>query len=102
MFDSDEHSIPAFPSAVEVMMFVPDTMIVAALAEMMTDAVVLTLMSSKTIMTSLLLISTLFVIDVPVTTIASTGLCVSASHVTCPAMTVTDSTVILQVNMKMK
>jgi hypothetical protein len=102
MFESDEHSIPAFPSAIGVIVFVAAAMSVAELAEIMTDAVVLRLMSSKIRVTSLFLISIPFVIEVPVTTIVSAGSCVAVSQVRFPAVTHTGATVMLQVMMKMK
>jgi hypothetical protein len=84
------------------MMFVPVAMIVAELFAIMTDAMVFTLMSSKTIVISLFSISTLFVVEVPVTTIVSMGCCVAVSQVRFPAVTLTDWTVMLQVIMEMK
>jgi hypothetical protein len=58
MFEFNEHSIPAFPTAVETIEFAPTPMSVAELAEILTDAVVLTEMLSKTTVTWLSLIST--------------------------------------------
>jgi hypothetical protein len=58
MFEFNEHSIPALPTAVETIEFAPTPTSVAELAEIRTDAVVLTEMLSKTSVTRLLLIST--------------------------------------------
>jgi hypothetical protein len=53
MFESNEHSIPAFPSEVELSVFIPAVTIVAELPEIVTGAAVVTLMPWKTIVTSL-------------------------------------------------
>jgi hypothetical protein len=69
IFESNEHSIPPFASAVETIVLLPDPTIVTELPEIVTAAVVVMLMSSNTIVTSLSMISMPFAVDDPVTTI---------------------------------
>jgi hypothetical protein len=70
VFELDEHSIPAFPASVEVMAFVPATASVTELAEITMAALVLMLIIAKTTVILWLLISSVFAVEVPVTTIA--------------------------------
>jgi hypothetical protein len=102
MFESNEHSIPAFPSPVEEMAFVPVVTMVTELAEIVMGEVVFTLTFLRTILISLFVTSTLYAVEVPVTTTVSIESSFIASHVTFPADTVTDSAVMLHVILKMK
>jgi hypothetical protein len=102
MFELNEHSSPAFPAAVEEMVFVPVVTIVAELAEIRMDEAVFTLMFWRTIRILLFVTSTLYAVEVPVTTTVSIEAWFIPSHVTFPADTVTDLTVMLHVILKMK
>jgi hypothetical protein len=73
IFEFNEHSIPAFPAPIEEIVFVPVLTMVAELAEIVMDEVVVTLMFWRTILIVLLVTSTLYAVELPVTTTVSTG-----------------------------
>jgi hypothetical protein len=72
MFEFNEHSIPALPAPLEEMVFVPVVTMVAELAEIVMDDVVSTLMFWRTNLIMLFVTSTLYAVEVPVTTTVST------------------------------
>jgi hypothetical protein len=72
MFECNEHSIPAFPAPIEEIVFVPLVTIVTELAEIVMDEVVFTLMFWRTILILLFVTTTLYAVELPVTTTVST------------------------------
>jgi hypothetical protein len=70
-FEADEHSIPACQIAVEEIAFFPVATILTELTEIVTGATVFIVTSWRTSVTLLFLISTMFVVEVPITVILS-------------------------------
>jgi hypothetical protein len=97
MFDASAHSIPAWLSPVDEIRLVPATTTATELPEIVTDADVFTLASSRTIVTSLPVTATTYVVDSPVTTTVPAGTCVAVLQVNIPPETVTDPSLMLQV-----
>jgi hypothetical protein len=71
MFEFNEHSTPALPAPIEEMVFVPVATMVAELAEIVMDEVVLMSMFWRTTLILLFVTSTLYAVEFPVTTTVS-------------------------------
>jgi hypothetical protein len=97
MFESDEHSIPAFAAPVWAIVLVPAATIVAELAEILTNPVLLMLRFSKTTVMLLSSISTKCSVEDPVTDSIDPEISFAPLQVTVPADTFTGPIVMSQV-----
>jgi hypothetical protein len=101
IFESNEHSIPAFSTVFDVIVFVPELTTVTELPEIQKDAIRSRVMSWRTTMTLLLRIPRPFTDETPVAKTVSVAVSYTRLHVSFPSETTTDPSVISHVGAAM-